>query len=161
MGFLILLFILVPFVEFALLARVGAALGFGPTLLLIVVMGVLGAVVAKRQGRRVLSEWQSAMAQGRVPEEGIIGGVLALLGAVLLITPGFLTDFVGLLLLVPFVRNAAAATLRAHLAQQLATGRLHVVSAAGPRRPAPAPTEVGRARYRPSDVIDTEGEEIE
>lgn len=160
MGFLILLFIVVPFVEFALLARVGGALGFGPTLLLVVAMGVLGALVAKRQGRRVLSEWQSALAEGRVPEEGIASGVLALFGAVLLITPGFLTDFVGLLLLVPFVRRAVASALRAHLAQQVTSGRVRVVSMGG-MRAGPPPTEVGRVRYRPSDVIDTEGEEIE
>lgn len=162
---LVLLFIVTPFVELFLLIRVGRAIGVGPTLGFVVAMGFLGAALARSQGRRVLRDWQEALAQGRVPDRGIVSGVLVLLGALLLITPGVLTDFLGLWLLIPWTRMPIEALLIAYLKRQLASGGLRIYGMGGARGGAPdvpnSPTEVGRAKYRPGDVIDTQGEEVD
>lgn len=173
---LFLLFVVTPFVELFLLVRAGRFVGVGPTVGFVLAMGFLGAILAKSQGRRVIRDWQVAMSEGRVPEEGVLGGILVLLGALLLITPGILTDVAGLLLMVPAVRKPMARVLGAYLGRKLASGQLRVYTEeagatglagsapsgaeSGPPRPS-APTEVGRAGYRPGEVIDTQGEEIE
>jgi UPF0716 protein FxsA len=155
-----------PFLDLFLLVPVGRAIGFAPLLGLVVAMGFLGAMLAQSQGRRVLSEWQSALAQGQVPEEGIVGGVLALAGALLLIMPGLLTDLVGLVLLVPVLRKPIAGLLSSYLERQVAAGRVQVVSShsvherARSRARPVVPTEVGHARFRPGEVVDTDGEEV-
>lgn len=164
MGLLVFLFVLLPFLDVILLFRLGRVIGFVPTLTLVVSMGLMGAMLAKNQGRRMLLDWQSAIARGTVPEEGVIGGMLALLGAVLLILPGVLTDVLGLVLLVPVLRRPFARAISGFLSQRLVRGNVRVVNVRAPRPSAPPPpaeTEVGRARYRPGDVIDTEGEEVE
>jgi UPF0716 protein FxsA len=159
MGVLVSLFIVLPLLELVLLVRLGRVVGFGTTVALVIAMGLLGVMVARSQGRRVFRSWQEALTSGRVPEEGIIGGMLALLGAVLLITPGVLTDLLGLALLIPVVRAPVAKLVSAHLKRQLAQGNLRVYGmGSAPRRP---DTEVGRARYRSGDVIDTQGEEVD
>ena len=151
-----------PFLDLFLLVPVGRAIGLGPLLGLVVAMGFVGAMFAQSQGRRVLNQWQSALSQGRVPEEGIVGGVLTLVGALLLITPGLLTDVVGLVLLTPVLRRPIAGLVSGYLARQVASGRVRVVSSRSvrPQREPAAETEVGHARFRPGDVVDTEGEEV-
>lgn len=157
---LFLVFIVTPIVELFLLFRIGKWAGAAPTLAFVIMMGIAGAALAKQQGRRVIEQWQSAMAQGRVPEEGVISGLLVLFGGLLMITPGVITDVLGLLLLVPVIRKPFAQALGNYFQHQLATGKMHV-SVAGMNAHRPPPTEVGRVRYRPGDVIDTEGEDVE
>ncbi len=101
----LLLFIGVPLLELYLLAAVEDRIGLGPTLLLVVATGLLGASAVRRQGARAWRAIQLAVAEGRVPDAEIAHGVLILVGGVLLITPGILTDAVGLLLMVPVVRE--------------------------------------------------------
>jgi UPF0716 protein FxsA len=112
---LALAFLVVPLVELWLLLRVGDVIGFWPTVGLVVAMAVLGAWLAKREGLRVLQSWQRALAEFRVPEEGVTSGVLVLVGAVLLMTPGVLTDLVGIAFLVPASRRLIAPVLEKHL----------------------------------------------
>ena len=162
MGLLVSLLFLLPFLDLLLLIPMGRAIGFMPLLGLVVAMGFLGAALAQSQGRRVLGEWQAALSQGRAPEEGIVGGVLTLAGALLLITPGIVTDVVGLVLLTPPLRRPLAGLVSRYLAHQVATGRVQVVGARSvrPRGTPAAETEVGRARFRPGEVVDTDGEEV-
>jgi UPF0716 protein FxsA len=108
-------FLVVPLVELWLLLRVGDVIGFWPTVALVVAMAVLGAWLAKREGLRVLQSWQRALAEFRVPDEGVTSGVLVLVGAVLLMTPGVLTDLVGIVFLVPATRRLIAPVLERHL----------------------------------------------
>jgi UPF0716 protein FxsA len=172
MGFLFLLFIVLPLFDVVLLARVGRAVGVLPTVALVIVVGAIGVGLAKSQGRRVLRAWQEALSAGRVPEGGVLDGVLALAGAALLITPGVISDVLGLLLLIPLTRAPIARLLSAYLKHQLARGSVRVygmggmprVDARGPTRvkaPVQSDTEIGRAHFRPGEVIDTQGEEIE
>jgi UPF0716 protein FxsA len=111
-GKLFLAFTLVPIVDLWLLLRIGGRLGLVPTVALVVGTGLLGAWLARREGARVLQGWRRAMADGRLPEEGVLSGALVLAGGVLLVTPGVLTDVAGLALLLPPTRRVAADGLR-------------------------------------------------
>lgn len=126
--YLFLAFTVVPFLELYLLIGIGRQVGVLPTLAGIVAMGLLGAWLAKREGRRVMRSWQAAMAQGHLPEDGILNGALVLVGGVLLITPGVITDGVGLFLLIPPTRRWIAARLRRALERRMEAGTLRVSS---------------------------------
>ena len=102
------MFTLVPVLELYLLIAVGGAIGAPATIGLVLATGLLGAVLAKREGMRVLRAWQEAMARGQIPEEGLASSLLVLVGGVLLVTPGVLTDVVWLALLAPPTRRALA-----------------------------------------------------
>lgn len=109
---LVALFIVVPIVELYLLTQIARATSSWVAVGFAVGTGVLGGVLAKREGLRVWRRWQEAMSQLRVPEEGVISGVLVLIGGVLLITPGVLTDITGILLLIPPTRRYIAERIR-------------------------------------------------
>ncbi len=117
MGRLLLLFILVPLVDAWLLFQLGGILGFASTLALVMLTGIAGAWLFRLEGTRTWSVWQASLSEGRVPEEGVLGGVMLLLGGALLVTPGVITDAVGLLLLLPPTRRLLAAALRPRLQQ--------------------------------------------
>ncbi len=110
---LILLFTIVPFVELALLLQVhhmissvwGNGIGLLVTLGSIIVTGVAGAALARQQGLSVIRQVQTQMGQGQVPGQALADGILVLIGAAFLLTPGFLTDIFGFSLLFPASRS--------------------------------------------------------
>lgn len=112
MPVLMLLFIVVPLLELAVIIRVGAVLGVIETLMLLLVISVVGAWLAKREGLGVYRRFRQQISEGRVPGAEIVDGVLVICAAALLLTPGFLTDAVALLLLVPPVRASVRGWLR-------------------------------------------------
>ena len=126
MGRLILLFILVPAVELALLIEVGRHLGTLPTLALVATTGVVGAFLARRQGLAVLARAQEQMRLGQVPAGSIADGVMILVAAALLMTPGILTDGFGFLLLFPPFRAFLKDTLRKRFEKAVQENRIHV-----------------------------------
>jgi len=126
--YLFLAFTLIPLLELYLLLFVARYVGFWPTVGLVLVTGVIGALLAKKEGLRVVRRWQQSLAQGRMPEEGILGGLLVLVGGVLLVTPGVLTDAVGFLLLLPPTRRVIAARVRRVLERRMADGTVRVTS---------------------------------
>lgn len=156
--YLFLAFTVIPLVELYLLLAMGQHLGFWPTLGSVVLTGLLGTVLARREGVRVLREWQRSLSQGRVPEEGILGGVLVLVGGVLLVAPGVLTDVTGLLLLFPPTRRLVAAVVRRGLERRVASGRLRVTTfQAGPfGKPADTQSRTERLRQAEEDAEFTE-----
>lgn len=105
MRFLLLLIIVVPALEIAVLILSGKTFGTIPTVLLIILTGVVGAWLAKQQGMETLRRAQQQMQYGKIPGDSIIDGICILVGGVLLLTPGFITDTAGLLLLLPISRN--------------------------------------------------------
>ncbi len=109
---LIAIFVLLPIVELALLIQIGDWMGLGPTLLLVVATGVLGGLLARRQGLRAWLAIQHELRDGRVPGTALVDGLLILIGGILLLTPGVLTDLFGLSLLVPLSRTAIKRSLR-------------------------------------------------
>jgi UPF0716 protein FxsA len=164
------LFTLLPFVELYLLIRIGTVVGTLPTLGFVIGIGITGAILARSQGRRVLSELQLALAEGRMPTEAVLSGVLILIGGVLLITPGVITDFVGLLLLFPPSRRLLMTLAQRQLEARIQAGTVQVQSYGfGPPtghmghdvRGAPRATRSVRPSPTPrGDVIDTHGEEV-
>jgi len=124
MGRLLLLFLVLPVVELALLLRVGARLGLVPTLLLIVITGVVGAALARRQGLAVIGRLQADLQAQRLPAQPILDGVAILVAAALLVTPGILTDIVGFALLTPALREAAKAALLRRFERAVREGRV-------------------------------------
>ena len=105
MAWLLLLFIVVPVVELALLIQLGQVVGLPATLALIIFTGALGAFLARRQGLAVVGTVRAEMADGRIPAGPIVDGVIILLAAAVLMTPGVLTDICGFLCLVPAFRG--------------------------------------------------------
>jgi len=101
---LIVLFIIVPIAELALLIQVGSWIGFWPTLALLVLDAVLGSMLMRSQGRLAWRRFNEAIAEGRAPAREALDGVLVIFGGALLLTPGFITDIFGLLFLIPPTR---------------------------------------------------------
>ncbi len=96
---LVLLFLAVPIVELAVLIQLGRLIGLWPTLALIAITGMLGAMLASREGLRAWHAFQTEMAQGRMPGRPILDGLSIFAGGALLLTPGLLTDVLGFALL--------------------------------------------------------------
>lgn len=103
---LVLLFTLIPALEIYILIKVGSGIGAANTLLLIVATGVVGAHYARAQGFQVIRRLQASVEEGRPPANELVDGAMLLVGGALLITPGFLTDALGLSLVFPPTREA-------------------------------------------------------
>lgn len=108
----LLIFTAVPFVEFMILIEVGKRIGVLPTLAIVVATGVAGAALARWQGFSLINRIQKELQEGRMPAESLLDGVLILVGALLLLTPGFLTDAAGFSLLIPPLRSGYRQALR-------------------------------------------------
>jgi UPF0716 protein FxsA len=104
MAVLIVLFIIIPLAELYVIYQVGDAIGILPTLALLVLDSLLGAWLLRSQGRATWSRFQATMQSGRIPHREVFDGVLVIFGGAFLITPGFLTDIVGVFLLLPPTR---------------------------------------------------------
>jgi UPF0716 protein FxsA len=102
---LLLLFVLVPLVELYLLLKLGALIGAGPTIAIVIVTGVLGGSMARTQGFAVLKRVRESLNAGILPTDALIDGLFVLAGGLLLLTPGLLTDIVGFLALLPPTRE--------------------------------------------------------
>ena len=102
---LILLFVVLPVTELWLLLRVGAVVGPVPTIGLVILTGVVGASLARREGLKTLQHMMSATQRGEMPAAHMFDGLAIFLGGALLLTPGILTDIVGFSLLVPLTRG--------------------------------------------------------
>jgi UPF0716 protein FxsA len=115
---------LVPFLELALLIKVGTKIGVLNTLILIIFTGILGAYLTRKAGFSVLFKIKDDVEQGKIPSEGIFHGVLVLLGGALLITPGLVTDAIGFLLLIPKVRDIIKRGLEKRVKKYIAEKRV-------------------------------------
>jgi UPF0716 protein FxsA len=139
---LIAVFIVVPLAELYVILQVGDAIGAVWTILLLAADSVVGSLLLRAQGRTVWRRFNGALGEGRMPHREVIDGVLVIFGGAFLITPGFLTDIVGLLLLIPPTR----ALIRRLVARRL--GRRIAVGVVG---------GTARARRPDADDLDVEG----
>jgi UPF0716 protein FxsA len=142
---LIAIFIFVPIAELYVILKVGDAIGWQWTLLILAADSILGTVLMRSQGRAVWRRFQAAVQAGRMPHREVIDGALVIFGGAFLITPGFLTDIVGIALLLPPTR----AVIRRLLVRR--GGRLMGFTA-GTRRSAGTP---------PPEDWDVEGTAVE
>ncbi len=132
---LFLLFIVLPAVELALLIEIGRYAGTLATLALIVVTGALGAAMARHQGLRVLADVQRELAEGRLPAGSMVDGVLILLAAAVLVTPGVLTDAFGFLCLTPGFRSLVKREMLRRFERAVEEQRVHFQVRGHPPRP--------------------------
>jgi UPF0716 protein FxsA len=129
-GLLALLFLVVPIAELYVIVQVAGGIGVPETILLLIAISVVGAWLAKREGIGVLRRMQLTVAQGRVPSSEIVDGALVLFAGALMITPGFLSDCLAILLLLPPTR---AVVRGAVLRRIRAGGRvIRVITTSGP-----------------------------
>jgi len=126
-GRLALLFVLVPLVELFILVQIGEVVGLLPTLALVLLTGVAGAALARREGLRVLWSFQSELAQGRLPQQQLLDGLSVLVGGAFLVTPGLLTDLAGLALLFPPTRRVVERRVRRALERRIREGSVNFV----------------------------------
>lgn len=147
---LVVVFVLVPLAELFVLIQVGEQIGALPTIAILVADSILGAVLLRSQGRGVWRRFNQALAAGRPPAREVLDGGLVIFGGAFLITPGFITDLVGLALLLPPTRAVVRRVLVARFSRRLAVG----VATATTRRRAGA----SAAPHRPYDV---EGDAVE
>lgn len=138
-------------VEVAVLIAVGRWIGFWPTLLLVIVMSVLGAWLLRREGRRTWQALRGAMRSGQMPSREIADAILVLIGGLLLTLPGFVSDVIGLLFVLPFTRPVARIGLEALVARRLLAAGMPV---------APGEARVRRTRDRDGGEV-VEGEIVD
>lgn len=148
MIFLVILFIVVPIAELYVIIKVGELIGVLPTLILLLADALLGSWLLKHQGRGAWRRFNEAIAARRFPGREVADGVLIVIGGTLLLTPGFITDVVGVFFLLPPTRALTRGLLRRY-----AAGRFTVVSVGGPGPFQPP----GAGGGRPSRDYDVEG----
>jgi UPF0716 protein FxsA len=119
---LIAIFVLVPLAELYVILKVGDAIGTLPTLALLVADSLLGSWLLKSQGRAVWRRFNETMRSGRVPHREIVDGVLVIFGGAFLITPGFITDVVGVALLIPPTRALIRRSLQRRMEKRAVAG---------------------------------------
>jgi UPF0716 protein FxsA len=132
---LILIFIVVPIAELYVILQVGDAIGAPLTILLLVLDSLLGSMLLRSQGRSVWRQFNEVLAEGRVPHRELFDGIAVIFGGAFLITPGFLTDVIGLLLLIPptraLLRRFAAGWLGKRFGLSAVVGAAGVAGRAG------------------------------
>ncbi|EOW9286860.1 FxsA family protein [Vibrio cholerae] len=129
---LLFLFIAVPVIEIALFIQVGGVLGVWPTIALVLLTVIVGASLVRSQGLQTLLTVQQRLAQGQLPAQQILEGVMLAVAGVLLLTPGFFTDILGMLVLLP----APRAYFAKQLMSRVVVGNIHA-SGAGFEQPNP------------------------
>jgi UPF0716 protein FxsA len=122
MPLLVLLFIVVPLAELYVIIQVGLAIGVLPTIGILLLDSILGSWLLRQQGRAAWQRFNAALAARRPPASETIDGALILFGGALLLTPGFLTDLLGLALLLPPSRAAVRRVLARRLMGRMTVG---------------------------------------
>jgi UPF0716 protein FxsA len=143
--FILLIFIGIPLVEVYLFIEVGQEIGALPTVLLCITTAVIGSAMVRAQGISTMARFQQEMATGQMPATTMMEGFALMLGGILLITPGFFTDAVGFLCLIPYTRRAVISRIINNM----------VVTSGGfssyPARPKPKDPDVIEGEFRKSD----------
>ena len=132
LGYLILLFTLVPVLELALLIKVGQHIGLGNTMFIVIFTGVAGAYLARSQGIITLMKIQQDVNNGIMPADKVFDGVMILCGGILLLTPGLVTDAIGFLALAPISRNLLKVWIKRKIENLISKGEIITIR---PRHP--------------------------
>ena len=128
LGYLILLFTLVPLIELAILIKIGQYMGVAYTIGIVLLTGVAGAYLAKMQGLITLQKIQEDINQGMMPADKLFDGVLILCSGILLLTPGLLTDIIGFMGLIPLTRNLLKRWVKAKVEDIISQGKVITVT---------------------------------
>jgi UPF0716 protein FxsA len=135
--FLVILFIVVPILELWLIIEIGGLIGVVPTLLLLLADALLGSLLLRHQGRGAWRRFNAALAERRFPGREVADGLLIAIGGTLLLTPGFVTDIFGAILLIPPTRAIVRRLMRGYVGKRfLVMGVPGSAGRSGPPRPA-------------------------
>lgn len=132
--YLLLLFTIVPAVELVILIEVGSHIGSMNTILVIILTGALGAYLARLQGFIVLRKIQESLNSGNLPSSEVLDGLMILVGGITLLTPGFVTDTIGFLLLIPLTRSVIKKLVRHRMEEMLRKGQIVHFRSGDPRQ---------------------------
>ncbi|MDX6677439.1 MAG: protein FxsA [Solirubrobacteraceae bacterium] len=159
---LFVLFIVVPIAELYVLIQIGQSIGVLPTIALLIADSVLGAALMRSQGRAAWLRFNAALAEGRVPGREVMDGALVIFGGALLLTPGFLSDILGLILLLPptraIVRTVLVRRFGARLVATATSGAQSRIFGFGMPPGAGART---RRADRNEDVVDSSATDVD
>jgi UPF0716 protein FxsA len=136
MAILVALFIIVPIVELYVIIQIGSAIGVWPTIALLLADAVLGSLLLRHQGRGAWQRFNAALAERRFPGREVADGLLIAVGGTLLLTPGFVTDILGAIFLIPPTRAIVRRLLRGYMGKRFAV--VGVSSMGGPASHGPA-----------------------
>jgi len=139
-GRLLLLFVFLPMIELYLLIILGSRIGPMPTIGLIVLTGILGATLTRQQGVSTLAKIQNELKQGRAPTQELVEGAMIVVGGLVLLTPGILTDIFGFAMMVPSIRKSLAKQFNVRIPKGFTS--------------ASAGSQTGSKSRRDDDVID-------
>ncbi len=151
---LVVLLLVVPLLEIVVIIAVGQAIGGWPTFGLLLAESAFGAWLVRREGGRAWQSLQEALTTGRMPSRQLADAALVLVGGVLLLAPGFLTDIVGFFLVIPFTRPIARGLLEAVVARRLLSGVYSTAASSG--FPSGAPGGGSTPRPPSDEVIEGE-----
>ena len=153
MALLVALFIVVPIVELWVIVEIGSLIGIWPTIALLLADALLGSLLLRHQGRGAWRRFNEALAQRRFPGREVADGLLIAIGGTLLLTPGFITDVFGAILLVPPTRAIVRRLMRGYVGR-----RFMILGTPGPV-PGPASGPVPRAYDYDSTAEEVDGED--
>ncbi len=125
---LILLFTIIPLIELTLLIQISYHIGTASTVIIVAITGVIGAILSKKQGTDVLKKIRKSLAEGELPADNLIAGLLVLIGGIMLITPGLLTDLLGFSCIIPITRRKIKKLTQNNFNKLITTGRVQFFS---------------------------------
>jgi UPF0716 protein FxsA len=132
---LVVAFVVVPLVEIYVLIQVGQVIGPWWTILLLIADSILGGWLIRREGRRAWRALTTALDSGQMPAKELADGALILVGGTLMLSPGFVTDALGILLILPFTRPVARRLLTRVVGRRLLAGRVDMRRGPRPKGP--------------------------
>ena len=123
MIWLIIIFIVLPAIEISLFLWTGSELGILPVAMIIILTGIIGIALVKKQGLETWRRAQLSMYHNEVPAEEIVDGICIIVGGIFLLTPGFFTDTLGFLLVIPFTRKPFKYIIKTYVMKKMAEGK--------------------------------------
>ena len=162
----LLLLLLFPVLELFVLVKVGMSIGFLPTFLLVVAGSMLGVFVVRVAGVATALSARQSLARGELPAQQMLDGLMMTIGGGLLVLPGFISDVLGLLFLMPFSRRLIVGKVRNRAEAQAMRQRafaedMHAANSAGPMHPGAARPEARRPEVIEGEVIEGEFEPLD
>ena len=127
MRYLFLLIIIIPAMDIGVLLLSGKTIGVWPTLTFIILTGVIGAYLAKREGLQTIRRAQEQLRYGQIPGEAVLDGICILIGGTLLLTPGFITDLLGFFMLFPPTRGLFKFFMKNSFRKWIDKGKIKII----------------------------------
>ena len=124
---LFLLFAVIPVIELAILIKIGSFIGVTSTVIIVILTAIIGAYMVRLEGLGVLYRIQNNMQQGVFPGDELISGAMILMAGALLLTPGFFTDIIGFLMVIPASRNFIKEIVKKHIDKKISSDDIHII----------------------------------